>query len=422
MQTYGYRYFICILIFCGYLLVYFQRLCPAVIALDIQAAFGVNETLLGVLASAYFYPYAIMQIPSGLLADAWGPRKSVSIFFLLAALGATLMGLTSDLTMAIVGRVMVGIGVSTLFVSNFKLFSEWFTPKQFVIMGGFFMATGGVGALISSAPLAWISNLIGWRMTLVAVGAVTLLMSLLIYCFVRNRPTDIGLSPLRPHDNMAINHNPTLWKGFKHVITSKRFWPLAIWAFFDTGISFALGGLWGGPFLIKVYSLSKTETGGVLSMYAASLIIGGPLMGWIANRFGRKIVFIGCSVLLTIVCGIFYFFTYQLNLFCLYILFFFIFLSGGPVGPVQAAASKELFPLAIAGTSIGTVNIFPFFGGAFFQVFVGALITRAESAGSTSALAGYHDMFTAYLIGAIISLIAACFVKETFGKLETAMN
>lgn len=82
-----YRYFICFLIFSCYVLVFFHRLCPAVIALDLQNSFHISGTLLGLLASAYFYSYAIMQLPTGLMADSWGPRKTVSIFFILAGVG-----------------------------------------------------------------------------------------------------------------------------------------------------------------------------------------------------------------------------------------------------------------------------------------------------------------------------------------------
>ncbi|RLF54245.1 MAG: MFS transporter, partial [Thermoplasmata archaeon] len=157
----AYRYFICLLIFLCYVLVFFHRLCPAVIALDIQASFGIGGTLLGLLGSAYFYSYAAMQLPTGLMADSWGPRKTVSVFFLLAGIGSILMGVATNLPLAIAGRILVGVGVSTVFVCNFKLLSEWFTVRQFVIMGGVFMMMGGVGALISSAPLAWVSTVIG---------------------------------------------------------------------------------------------------------------------------------------------------------------------------------------------------------------------------------------------------------------------
>lgn len=414
----GYRYIICLLIFLSYVLVYFHRLCPAVIALDMQEAFGVSGTLLGVLGSAYFYPYAIMQLPTGLLADSWGPRKTVSALFLLAASGSVLMGMAPNLAMAILGRILVGVGVSTVFVCNFKLLAEWFNPKRFVIMGGIFMAMGGLGALFSSAPLGWVSNLIGWRMTLVAVGLTSLIMALLVYAFVRNRPSDVGFPSIGVAAGEGPERERSLLGGVKLVVGSGRFWPIAVWTFFAIGIAFALGGLWGGPYLIQVYGLGKTGAGGVLSMFAVALMVGSPLLSWIANRIGRKPVLIGCSLLLIVVCGLFYSFTDSLTLPELYLLFFFFSLAGAATGPVVAAVSKELFPVAIAGTSVGTVNLFPFFGGALLQVVVGAILTGSGHDGRGYSPAGYQDMFLIYLVGAVISLVAAAFLKETLSRRE----
>jgi sugar phosphate permease len=412
----GYRYVICLLIFLSYVLVFFHRLCPAVIALDMQEAFGVSGTLLGVLGSAYFYPYAIMQVPTGLLADSWGPRKTVSAFFLLAASGSVLMGVAPNLAMAMLGRILVGVGVSTVFVCNFKLLAEWFDTRQFVIMGGIFMAMGGVGALFSSAPLGWVSTLIGWRMTLVVVGLTTFIIAFLVYAFVRNRPSDVGLPSIRVAPAGGPERERSLLGGIKLVVGSGRFWPIAVWPFFAVGIAFALGGLWGGPYLIQVYGLSKTGAGGVLSMFAVALMVGSPFLSWIANRIGRKPVLIGCSLLLIVVCGLFYSFTDRLTLPVLYLLFFFFSLAGAATGNVVAAVSKELFPVAIAGTSVGTVNVFPFFGGALFQVVVGAILTRSGAVGRGYSLAGYQDMFLIYLLGAVISLVAAAFLKETLSQ------
>ena len=379
-----------------------------------------SGTLLGVLGSAYFYPYAIMQLPTGLLADSWGPRKTVSAFFVLAASGSVLMGIAPTLTMAILGRILVGVGVSTLFVCNFKLLAEWFNPKQFVVMGGIFMVMGGVGALFSSAPLGWVSNLIGWRMALVVVGLVTLIMALLVYAFVRNRPSDVGLPPIGIVPAVEPKEGRSLLGGVKLVVSSGRFWPISVWSFFSIGISFALGGLWGGPYLIQVYGLSKTAAGGVLSMFAVALMVGSPFESWIANRIGRKPVLIGCSLLLIAVCGLFYSFTEGLTLSMLYLLFFCLFLSGGTTGPVVAAVSKELFPVAIAGTSVGMVNLFPFFGGALFQVVIGAIVTRGGPDRGGYSLAGYQDMFLICLVGAVISFMAAVFLKETLNPREPA--
>jgi len=398
-----------------YVLVYFHRLCPAVIALDIQTSFGITGTLLGVLGSAYFYAYAIMQLPTGLMADSLGPRKTVSVFFVLAGIGSILMGVATSLPMAIFGRILVGIGVSTVFVCNFKLLSEWFTARQFLIMGSAFMAMGGIGALSSSAPLAWVSNVFGWRLTLIWVGVITLIMAVLVFAFVRNRPSDMGLPPIGEM-LQGEEERIGLVSGMKMVITSGRFWPVSIWAFCVIGVSFAVGGLWGGPYLMQVYGLSKTAAGGVLSTFALSLIFGSPALGWIGNRFGRKPALIGCSIIMLAVCGLMSLYVDSMSLPVLYILFFLLFFTGGPSGPIVATVAKELFPITISGTSVGTVNLFPFAGGAFFQILIGAVLTAKRLGEAQYAVSGFRSMFIICLGGAAISLVAAIFMKETLHK------
>lgn len=407
-----YRYFICLLIFLCYVLVFFHRLCPAVIALDIQASFGLTGTLLGVLGSAYFYSYALMQLPTGLMADSWGPRKTVSSFFVLAGIGSIVMGVAPNLPVAVLGRILVGIGVSTVFVCNFKLLSEWFNVRQFIIMGAAFMVMGGIGALSSSAPLAWISNLIGWRMTLVGVGAVTLVMAALVYSFVRNRPVEMGLAPIGAADEEQIE-KVGLAAGLKMVAFSRRFWPIGIWAFCVIGISFAVGGLWGGPYLMHIYGLSKTAAGGVLSTFALALIFGSPLFGWFGNRYGRKPVLIGCSLGLMAVCGLLSWFVDSMSLPVLYGLFFCFFITGGAIGPVIATVSKESFPIAISGTSVGMVNLFPFAGATFFQIVIGVVLTAQSRGQIPYTPTGYQYMFLICLAGAALSLAAAAAIKET---------
>jgi sugar phosphate permease len=414
----AYRYFICLLIFLCYVLVFFHRLCPAVIALDIQASFGLTGTLLGVLGSAYFYSYALMQLPTGLLADSWGPRKTVSSFFVLAGFGSIIMGVAPSLPVAVVGRILVGIGVSTVFVCNFKLLSEWFTVRQFIMMGAAFMVMGGIGALSSSAPLAWISNLIGWRMTLIGVGAVTLVMAGLVYGLVRNRPAEMGLPPIKTADEAGAE-KIGLAEGLKMVVCSRRFWPIGTWAFCVIGISFAVGGLWGGPYLMHVYGLSKTAAGGVLSTFALAMIFGSPLFGWLGNRFGRKAVLIGCSLVLMAVCGVMSWLTEALSLPALYLLFFCFFITGGAIGPVIATVSKESFPIAISGTSVGMVNLFPFAGATFFQILIGAVLTAQSDGQTPYAAGGYQSMFLICLAGAALSLAAALVIQETLTRSAT---
>ncbi len=175
-----YRLLVFLVIGLCYLLVFFQRIAPAVVALDMMSDLKAGAVLIGFLASGYFYPYAIMQLPAGILSDSWGPRKTITLFFLIAAVGSVILGLSMNISSAIFGRVLVGLGVSTLYVCALKILSQWYKGEEFATMTGFLIAIGGVGLLVSTIPLALLSNAVGWRIPFVLTGAITLMLALLV--------------------------------------------------------------------------------------------------------------------------------------------------------------------------------------------------------------------------------------------------
>ena len=355
-----------------------------------------------------------MQLPSGILADFWGPRKSISFFFVIAAAGSILTGLSPNIGIAVLGRVLVGLGVSTLFVCNFKLLTEWFNPREFAIMGGLFIAVAGLGSFASSVPLAWLSGLIGWRMTLILVGFVTLVIGALIYLVVRDRPGEKGL---------PISHNPFqerpaeargLLGGIREIAASRDFWPVPIWTFFSAGIFFSLAALWGGPYLVHVYGLTRTEAGAVLCMFAVGLIAGGPVQGVCANAFGRKPVVVIASLVMLLISSVFFIFTDRLPLYLLYLLFFGIAFSVGSTGSLQATICKEMFPPAIAGTAVGAGNLFAMLGGACWQVMMGIAVTLGENnVTNIYPVSGYRRIFLLCVIAGVISVGSALCLRET---------
>jgi MFS family permease len=407
-------------VFSGFFLSIFHRFAPAAIAVDLQKSFDTSGALLGILGSAYFYPYAFMQLPSGILADSWGPRKSISFFFIIAAAGSILTGLSPNIGVAVLGRVLVGLGVSTLFVCNFKLLSEWFNPREFAIMGGLFVAVAGLGSFASTVPLAWLSGLIGWRMSLILVGFVTLAMGAVIYLVVRDRPA--GRDWLGPPMAAPLGGRPTevregLLGGMRRIFASKQFWPVPVWTFFGAGIFFSLAALWSGPYLIHVYGLTRTEAGAVLSMFAVGLIAGGPVQGVCANRFGRKPVLVGTSLILLLISGVFFVFTDCLPLYLVYLLFFGIAFSIGSTGSLQATVCKEMFPPAIAGTAVGAGNLFAMLGAACWQVLMGIVLTLGEKdATNIYPVSGYRRIFFLCVAASVVSVCSALCLRETLPR------
>jgi sugar phosphate permease len=378
------RWFIFAILAIGYMLVYFHRLCPAVVAKEMMTSLGVGGAIMGVLASAYFYPYALMQLPAGLLADSWGPRRTITLFFIVAAVGSALLGLAPNSVVAIIGRGLVGVGVSLLFVSTMKIQAVWFRKQEFALMAGILMAVGGAGGLLAATPLAWLAGAIGWRASFVVIGAGTLFLALLIWVVVRDKPEDLGWPSIVKADPGADAPHAAipLGAGMKMVLTEVRFWPLAVWFFFNFAVFFSVAGLWGGPYLREACGLDNIQTGNVLAMATLSMIVFSPVTGWVSNRVGRKPVMIAGSVGVILVVIWPVLFTTTLPLWSLFVLVFCLGVFGSAVVVVGFTTAKELFPVAIAGTSTGLINLFPFAGGAVMQPVLGAVLEHFGRVGS----------------------------------------
>jgi len=411
-----YRWFIFGILSVGYILVYFHRLSPSIVAKELEKSLHTTGTVLGLLGSAYFYPYAAMQLPAGLLSDSLGPRKIVTIFLLVASVGSVIFGLSPNISTAILGRTLVGVGVSMLFVPSLKVLAEWFRQKEYATAVGILMALGGVGVLSAAEPLARLTEWFGWRLSFVFVSVLTLIVALLVWAFVRNRPEDKGFPPITEVDGTA--NQPLkigLRQGMKQVISSKYFWPGAIWFFCQGIIFFGFGGMWAGPFLMDVYDLSKTQAGSILNMFAVSMIVFSPTFVWLSNDVfkSRKRVLIGNTVFLVLTVFVLAAFTDDLNVPLLYVIAFFIGVCASAIVSVSFTSIKELFPKEIAGTSTGTVNLFPFTGGALAQPFFGYVLERVGKIGDEFSPEAYQAVFVIMLFAAIVALIATLFMKET---------
>jgi sugar phosphate permease len=409
-----YRWLIFWLLATCYILVYFHRLCPAIVAVDMMKDLNADGTLLGFLGSAYFYPYAAMQLPAGLLSDSLGPRKTVTIFFLIAFIGSILLGTATSITSAITGRTLTGIGVAMLFVPTMKIFAEWFRVREFALMTGVLVAMGGIGTLISTSPLAYLSKAAGWRFSFILVGIVTLVLSVLVWLIVRDRPRDLGW----PDTSDGVHSSQEeigLVEGVKKVMSTSDFWPLALWFFCLSALFFSLGGLWGGPYLIQVYGFTKTESGNILIMIAAGMIVGSPMLSYISNSIvrRRKTVIILSTMISLCTVSMFTLYLDKLTKIELMVLFFLLGMFANGIVVIGFTAAKELFPVNIAGTSTGLVNIFPFAGGAIAQPLIGYMLELQGRSGDTFTLAGYKNMFIALLIITAAALFSSLFIKET---------
>ncbi len=417
-----FRWLIFIVLALAYFFVYFHRLSLSVVANDLINDFQTTASVMGFLGSIYFYCYAVMQFPAGLLSDSLGPRKSVTFFLIIASAGSIIFGFAPTIEVAFIGRVMVGLGVSMVFIPTMKIFSQWFRPHEFAFMTGILNAVGGIGVLAATWLLAVTTLFFGWRISFEFIGCCTFVIVALVWFIVRDRPEDKGWPSLAELDqengqaSLPFKQIPLL-EGARRVVSEKYFWPVAIWFFFDCGVFFGFGALWGGPYLMHVYKMTRTQAGTVLSMIAWGMIIGSPPLGFFSDKImkSRKKPFILCNLVLVIDLAILSIYPAGLSRITLYILFFVFSICSSSVVILGFTIIKELFPIEIAGTSTGFVNLFPFLGGAVFMPLLGKVLDSYPKSHAGGYSLEAYSMLMLILLGAsILSLICTFLTKETF--------
>lgn len=404
-----------------YFVAYFHRISITIIAEDLMRDFLATATSIGLFSSLYFITYGVMQIPSGLLIDKFGSRKSLSVFCLTASVGTLVFAISQDLVVAMLGRALVGLGVSIAFICATKLIAFWFDVKSFASLIGILVSIGNSAALIGSVPFAILVTGIGWRTSFLLIAGGTLLLTISLLIWVRDRPNGMykpkSSQSSSPKNFKMKAESPFLgmWSAFKN----RDFWLVAFPPMFFVGSFFCFQGLWGVPYLMQVHGLNKIESSIMIMMIGLGFFLGAPFWGLISDKLNttRKRIFVTgvifytfiWFVLISPVIG-------ELTSYFPIILFLMGFFFG--VMPLSIVMIKELFPLRMIGAVTGSANTFPFIGIALFQIIFGYLLDRY---GLISVVDGtrifsessYRLGLTFCFITLIFATLIALFIRES---------
>ena len=414
----GYRWAVFGILALAYFFVYFHRVSSAVVSTEMQTTFGVSTAAsLGLLSSVYFYAYTVMQLPSGLLTDSWGPRRTVSIFTLIAAAGAILTGIASSFEQVIAGRLLIGAGVAMVYIPTMKILANWYRKNEFASLSGILLAVGNIGALSAAGPLALMSEALGWQQVFLILGVISLALAVAAFAITRDRPSDLNLPSIQeieamefgePVSEARVMEKIPMVQALKMTFgAGMKFWPLAVWFFFMYGSIMVYQGLWAGPFYHDILGWDKATYGLVLTFIGIGMILGCPTAGYISDKIlkSRKKVLIIGTVLYTITWAAIWITAGQITVTEAYMVINFVFGFFGGFFVVSFAQIKELFPMAIVGTSTAALNIFPFAGGAILQQLSGLML-------ASRSLESYQGLWLFMLICMVMATAAAFLSRE----------
>ncbi len=413
------RWSIFVVLMLAYLQNYFHRMAPGVLSADLMAAFHTSGTSLGALAAMYFYVYAAMQIPSGVIADTLGTRTGVMMGSLIAGAGAIVFGLAGTIYVAGAGRFLIGLGVAMLFTNIMKSNSMWFSERRFGSLVGLTVLVGNLGAVLSATPLAALLKVYSWRHVMLGVGGTSFLMAALVFLIVRNRPEHLGFPSIREMEG----HSPTPersqhWvKDLLDVVRNRHVWTGFVVNIGLGGGLFAFMGLWGVAYLRDVFQLERAQAANHMTVMMLGCAAGALFFGWFSDWIGyRKPVMLGGAVIYVAAWLLMLFAPWQPGL-AGYVLFAVMGFTGVGVLLINACAKEVCHP-ALAGMAVSLVNTGNFVGTALLQPAIGWVLDLTwrgtlHDGVRVYAAADYRNGFLVLVAASVASLLMIFAIRET---------
>ncbi len=392
---------------------FFQRVAPGVMVAELMRDFAVGATITGIMSSLYFYAYASLQIPIGLMLDRFGPRRMLAVSALLAALGSLSFALAESLTPAYLGRALIGIGSAVSWVGALKLASMWFPPRRFALLTGLTMASGMAGAVGGQVPLGLSVAAFGWRGTMTGAAILAGFLAFAFYLVVRDRVPGAPPPPSPKSDEGA-----KLWSGVALALKEPQTLLTGLFGCMLVGPLLTFAGLWGVPFMMTRYDLARPDAAFAISIILVGWGVGSPIFGWLSDHIHRRRAPMLVAASLSLVITLVWLYVPGLPLGLVYVLFLAMGLLGG--GMVMTfAAAREHNPIWAAGATLGIVNMMVMGNGAIFQSLTGWLLDLGWGGELQNGARVYsvEAWMTALLVMPfcqIVSLTAAFFVRETF--------
>lgn len=420
----------------AFLAAYFHRTVIGVVADSLMRDFAIERaTDLGILASIYFWTYALLQIPAGVMADLFGPRQVISLALLVSAIGTVLFGLTENITGLYAGRFLTTLGIGVIFVSMIKIQSEWFRLREFATMSGLIVLIGNSGSLVAATPMAYIVDAWGWRSAFFLIAGYSFFMAALCWIFVRNRPEDVGLPGLfeieTREGNIPVsrsNAHISIADCAKTVLLNRHTWPPLLASTALYGVYMAIIGVWGVPYFMQVYGMPRMEASNYILIMAIGNMLGAPLIGFSSDRIqyrrGPYIaatgLFLAALLLLTLWNGA------KPPVAALYPICFAFGLGVSGIS-LTITCVKEINPPQATGIAAGITNSGPFIGAAIMQPVFGWILDQNWAGAVDQGVklypqSAYESAFWLCVATLSVALALSFFIKETHCGLAPRKN
>ena len=273
----------------------FGRMAYTLILPSMKDGLHFSYAELGLLGTGNFIGYLSLAIIGGFLASRFGSRVVITFGLILMGLTMILTGLAQSFSFAFFMRLLTGFGNGAAYVPAMALGSAWFALKRRGFATGIVSAGIGGGTLIAGLvvpPLLKVYGSEGWRFSWYYLGGGVLVISCLVYAFIRSHPGEKGLSPIGFDEAKdSLKSPPEVGKAkpiqWGLVYRVKEMWYLGF-VYFMYGFSYIIYMTFFAAYLTKEIGVSQAEAGAIWAVVGGLSIFCGVIWGGISDLLGRK--------------------------------------------------------------------------------------------------------------------------------------
>jgi len=400
----------------GFLFVNFHRTATAVLADSLARTFDATGSQLGLLHASFFYIYAPLQLPAGLVVDRYGPRSVGATGLVVLTAGVVWFARSETLLAAFLARAVVGFGGSVLYIATLRFCANWFRPDEYATMTGYTVAAAGAGGILATTPLALAIERIGWRTAILVTGATTGVLAVAIATAVRDRPARDGVGV----DD--ADHTPAtladIVANTRAVLAEIETWLMGLLLFLVLGVNFTVLGLWGVPFVADTYGVSVARASTYVLVGNVGFVLGSPAFGALSDRTGwRTELVVATSVVFALSYATLLLIpplpVVGAALFC-------ALLANGGVALVFTVGKERHAP-AVAGTITGVINSLGYVGAAVLPTVMGAVLDaywtgEIINGARVYTVTGYRVAFGVATGAAVLAVVAAVWLHRREAK------
>lgn len=393
----------------GYALSFFQRVYPSVLAPELMEAFSLDAASFSLISSATMLGYAITQIPSGLLADVLGGRRTLALYQICAGIFCVLFTFCDSWMPAVGYRFMLGLTLASN-VPSYKVLAAAVPANRYAMYCSVLTGSGIIGTMMASSPLVAFTGMVGWRAALLMVGVFTVILGGALWLLLDDRDVVSSSGAISVRENVRA-----LKSSLRQVVRMKNFWLIFIWFMFIIGNLFVVVTTWWGSYLMHGNGFSKEAAGVSILLMSLIPLPFMLLFPWLSdNVFHSRRIFLLVSALAQALL---------IGWLCLHrerpfsfleitVIGVLFTLSTSCMGPISFTMMKESVPTSALASACGFLNCSAPVVAAVFQGIFGGILAYGLDNGATP-MAAYADAFILLAVGGVIAFTATLFMKDT---------